>query len=295
MLDNKEGAISCLSTESMSAVQPTAISTSSSTMQRTLPRPCAQLNRRHRTMSSQNIRATTRLKAVPSSKTTRPPNISGQHTTYRPQHILSDNRKTAVSLDLPIAGHCRPTLNCSHDCYAKAGPQAWTNARRKHVWISRYLAGHDISQLILEAGQHTTVRLSGSGDLLPTHVPNILRLAKACPQTQFWGMTRKPEIAKALMRHHLPNLRIMVTVDSSSPAATWRYSGAMCYGPRRQTDPVPRNDPRILTVFPRHCTGRVVGHVPSHPRDCPAVRHTVSGCHACRRCWSWPIHNKERT
>lgn len=212
---------------------------------------------------------------------------------YRPQKILSENRKTAVSLDLPIKGHCRPTALCFKYCYAKSGPQAYPNSVRKHVWISRYLAGRDLSQLILECRSQIAVRLSGSGDLNACHTAAVIRLARACPGTQFWGMTRKPEIAKSLMSKHLPNLRMMVTVDSSSPAATWRHDGALCYGPRRQTDSVPP-DPRIITVFPRHCTGKVVGNVPHHPQDCPAIRHTATGCHECGRCWSWNL-KKGRT
>jgi hypothetical protein len=208
---------------------------------------------------------------------------------YKPQQILSENRKTACSLDLPIKGHCRPTAICSRACYARSGPQAYPNSTRKHVWVSRYLAGKDIASLIEECQTHTAVRLSGSGDLLPSHCPNIIRLATACPGTQFWGMTRKPEIATALMKARLPNLRIMVTVDSSSPKSTWQYQGAMCFGPRRQTDSVPQNDRRIVTVFPYHRVGQVVGQVPTTPKDCPAVRHTVKGCHACAQCWSWKI------
>ena len=207
---------------------------------------------------------------------------------YQPQTILSVNRKTGCSLDLPIAGHCRPTKICSHACYAKSGPQAYPNSTRKHSWLSKYLTGKDLSQLITECQGRTSVRLSGSGDLLLAHVPNILKLAKACPQTQFWGMTRKTEIATALMKPHIRNLRVMVTVDASSPTKTWAYKGKLCYGPRRAQDEVP-NDPRIITVFPRHCTGRVCGSVPAHKHDCPAIRHTVSGCLACGHCWNWKI------
>ena len=206
---------------------------------------------------------------------------------YQPEQILSENRKTAVSLDLPIRGHCRPTAICSFCCYAKAGPQAFPNATRKHDFISTYLAGNDIRQLIIEAKAHTAVRLSGSGDLNPQHLPNIIRLARACPQTMFWGMTRKPEIATALMKPRLPNLKMMVTVDSSSPESTWSYPGRLCFGPRRASDPVPR-DARIVTVFPRHCTGRICGDVPKHKLDCPSVRHTITGgCLNCGRCWNW--------
>ena len=206
---------------------------------------------------------------------------------YRPQHILSKNRKTGTSLDLPIKGHCHPTKNCSHDCYAKSGPQAYPASVRKHTWVSNYLRRGNIDQLTAEARQCTAVRLLGSGDFLATHTRAIVRLAKLAPSTQFWGMTRKPDIARRLNGRR-PNLRILVTVDASSPRSTWRYKGRLCYGPRRSGDTVP-NDSRIVTVFPRHFAGRLVGSIPHHRLDCPAIRHTVPGCHACTRCWNWKL------
>lgn len=204
---------------------------------------------------------------------------------YRPIQLLSKNKKTGVSIDLPIAGHCRPTRNCAHDCYAKQGHQSRPPAKRKQIYLSEYLAGPDQSGLIYECSAHTSVRISGSGDLLPCHVPNLINLAKTCHNTQFWGMTRKPEIAEAI-NNKLPNLRMLLTVDASSPKSVWSYQGAMCYGPRRPENQVPEDD-RIKVVFPRHHGGRVIKGVPRHPKDCLSVWHELSGCHACGRCWKW--------
>jgi hypothetical protein len=173
------------------------------------------------------------------------------------------------------------------DCYAKRGPQVYKNSRLKHAWLTRYLSGNDISRLIQECARKPAVRLSGSGDLLPAHIPNLIRLASACHETRFWGMTRKPEIARAINNARLPNLRILVTVDATSPKRTWDYPGTLCYGPRHPDDQVPKNDRRILTVFPAHYAGKVGKNVPRDPRDCPAVWHDVSGCSACGRCFSW--------
>jgi hypothetical protein len=98
-------------------------------------------------------------------------------------------------------------------------------------------------------------------------------------------MTRKPELAKKL-NGRLPNLRMLVTADAASPESVWDYDGRMCFGPRRHEDTVPR-DRRIVTVFPYHNSGRVVNNVPEHRLDCPAIRHTATGCHDCGRCWKW--------
>ena len=206
--------------------------------------------------------------------------------TYHPDTILSVNKKTGCSIDLPILGHCRPTASCSRACYAKSGPIAFPHSQKKHLWTSAYLAGPDISELIHECLSRTSVRISGSGDLNPCHIPNILKLAAACPKTQFWGMTRKLEIARAINNARRRNLRLLVTVDATSPSETWSYRGKLCYGPRRASDTVP-NDPRIVTVFPYHCHGDIVANVPVHKKDCPAIRHTKSGCLECGHCWTF--------
>ena len=205
---------------------------------------------------------------------------------YHPTTILSSNTKTGCSINLPIKGHCRPTKNCAKTCYAKCGHTALPSNLKKQQWVSDYLKGTDLTELIRECQGWTAVRLSGTGDLLIEHVPNIRQIAKACPATQFWGMTRKIEIAKAL-NNKLPNLKIMVSVDSSSPESVWKYQGTLCWGPRLTADKVPKTG--IHTIFPYHFAGKVVNikNMPRDKRDCPAVRHTVSGCLSCNRCWNW--------
>ena len=208
--------------------------------------------------------------------------------SYAPGSILSENRKTGCSLNLPIKGHCRPTKNCARTCYARCGHTALPSNIRKQNWVSNYLKGPDLTELIKECRGRTAVRLSGTGDLQTEHVPNIRRLARACPTTQFWGMTRKIEIAKAL-NNCVPNLKVMVSVDSSSPESVWNYQGTLCWGPRLKNDKVSRADKRIRTIFPYHSHGKVVKshNIPKDPRDCPAVRHTKDGCLSCGRCWNW--------
>lgn len=203
---------------------------------------------------------------------------------YRPGSILSSNTKTGVSLNLPIKGHCRPTKNCSRCCYAKSGHTTLPSSLRKQTWLSKYLAGKDISELIHESRLHTAVRISGTGDLSLEHIPNILLLAKSCPGTMFWGMTRKIEIAKALDK--VKNIKLMVSLDSSSPEETKKYKGAICWGPNLPGDKVPDRK-NIITVFPYHRSGHVIKGVPRHPKDCLAVHHEIPGCLSCNRCWSW--------
>ena len=204
---------------------------------------------------------------------------------YHPITLLSENKKTCVSINMPIQGHCKPTKRCIADCYGRSGHTALPSNIRKQQYISQYLLHGDIDELIHEAQNCTSIRLNGIGDLNPGHLPAIFSLAEACPQTEFWGMTRKTDIASQI-NGNLPNLSLLMSVDVTSPDSVWNYPGPMCFGPRRPEDPVPE-DQRIITIFPRHHAGRVIGNIPNHPKDCPAVRHTVSGCLECGRCWKW--------
>lgn len=205
---------------------------------------------------------------------------------YTPLKIISENSKTGISINFPIVGHCKPTSLCKKLCYARVGHMALPSNKKKQQFVSDYFKGNDILQAIIECRSHTTVRLNGSGDFLPEHVTNIVSLAQACPNTVFYGMTRKPEIAK-ILNNALENLKILLSIDIETPKGIWKdYPGKMTFGPRRFFDKVPK-DSRIVVVFPYHFGGKVIKHVPVHKKDCPAVRHTKSGCLDCGRCWKW--------
>jgi len=199
--------------------------------------------------------------------------------------ILSTNSKTGVSLNFPVS-NCTPTKVCEATCYARRhyliGPTCTAKWNRNSEYLSNT---KDCRELIAEARMYTSIRLCGTGDLIQAHVPGLLKLAKGSPQTMIWGMTRKIKVATAV-NGRLPNLKLMVSVDASSPKNVWDYDGVLCYGPRRAEDRIPEDD-RIITVFPYHSSGKVVGQVPDDPRDCPAVRHKVSGCSECGRCFTW--------
>jgi len=204
---------------------------------------------------------------------------------YSPLKIISENPKTGASINLPL-DHCAPTKLCKMMCYAKSGPIALPVTKRKQKYVSDYLTGNDITQLIHECFFLPSVRLNGSGDLLKKHVSNIIQLASTCLNTMFYGMTRKPYIAEAL-NNKLPNLKFLLSVDASTSKKLIKdYTGTICFGPRRACDKVPK-DKRIVVVFPYHCHGTVIQGIPKHSLDCPAVRHEVNGCHECKRCWNW--------
>jgi hypothetical protein len=203
----------------------------------------------------------------------------------RPHKILSDNSKTIVSLNLPIHGHCRPTEICLRKCYAKSGHLAFPLPVRKQYWVSKYLSQPNIKDLIEECRSYQAVRLSGSGDLKQGHIPQVLKLARECPKTEFWGMTRKTEIASVLT-NRLPNLRLMVSIDRSSPSKARDWAGALCWGPRMPGDSIPQ-DTRFKVFFPCHQSGRVLKNMEPMDKDCPGVWHKVKNCLSCTKCWTY--------
>ncbi len=208
---------------------------------------------------------------------------------YKPQRILSENSKTDYSLNLPVFGHCIPTPLCLTHCYAKTGRICMKHSRKKQEWVSKYLLvqPYGLKDLILECRPLNNVRLCGSGDLLNGHVSGIKKLANECPDTMFWGMTRKTTIANRLNDFYNENIKLLVSVDHTSPDKTWYYEGALCFGPRMPEDTVLPDDDRIKVVFPYHVHGHVGKGVQTHKKDCKAVWHKISGCRECGRCWKW--------
>ncbi len=202
----------------------------------------------------------------------------------KPMLLLSKNHKTSHSINLPLI-NCRPTKRCSDACYACVGPLAWPNSIRKALVIDAMLREGRIEGLVFECRDLQNVRLNGSGDLRPIHIPAILKLTESCSRTIFWGFTRNREVAEALNRKR-ENLSLIVTFDATSPKGELEdYCGSLAFGPRRPKDPVPK-DSRILVVFPEHHLGHTIPGVPSHPKDCPATRGAprLHACQKCRRC-----------
>jgi hypothetical protein len=199
--------------------------------------------------------------------------------------VLSTNHKTGISVNLPIM-NCRPTPRCKAACYACEGPISWENSVRKALAVDAALRKGEIEGLIWECRRLQDVRLNGSGDLTPGHVPAVLRLAEACPETTFWGFSRCRLVAEAA-NSKLNNLSLILTFDATSPDREMADCECpLAFGPRRPRDNV-RDDRRIIVVFPEHHAGHTIPNVPLHPKDCPATRgfERRNACLRCQRCW----------
>lgn len=201
-----------------------------------------------------------------------------------PQHMLSGNLKTGVSLNLPLL-NCIPSKRCAESCYACQGHIAMNKAIRKALVIDQMLLDGDLYRLIGECRMYENVRLNGGGDLTLNHVKSVLKLARECPRTIFWGFTRNRPVAQKLNRK-LPNLSLVLSFDATSrKEQTHRYRGPLAYGPKRAGEEVP-DDRRIVVVFPEHQQSHPDIAIQWHPKDCPGVwGEKLGACNRCRRCF----------
>lgn len=214
--------------------------------------------------------------------------VEGVLKTYKPAKLISTNTKTNdPSINLPIVGHClNKTERCAQTCYAQVGLQAFSLAQLKAEYLSRYLLGTDLRQLIGECSRFKSIRLNGGGDLLPGHVPAIIKLARACKETVFWGMSRNKNVLKSINGARLKNLSLLYSIDATTPVKEWKdFQGGMVWGPRLASDKIPE-DRRIKVIFPYHSQGKVGEDMPTHYKDCRAVINKELHCNQCRRCWN---------
>lgn len=206
-----------------------------------------------------------------------------------PIRILSGNKKTGVSINLPLI-NCRPSKRCADTCYACEGHIALPNSIRKTLYVDKLLREGDLDRLIAECRKEWEVRLCGSGDFVAEHIPSIFRLADECPKTILWGFTRNRPVAEQINAAKKPNLSIILSYDSTmSDEYIEGYEGPIAYGPRQAEDIVD-DDKRIIVVFPEHHQAGPHWSIPDHRKDCPAVRmehkeDKHGACTRCRRCF----------
>ena len=84
--------------------------------------------------------------------------------------VLAQNSKTSVSLDLPIH-YCQPTAACSSVCYACQGTQYFKGSVVKSLALARMIeqSPERVARKAVDEAQGRTIRIAGSGDILPEH------------------------------------------------------------------------------------------------------------------------------
>ena len=197
--------------------------------------------------------------------------------------ILSSNPKTGFSLNLPVL-NCQPTQACAQNCYACQGPSTFCCAIEKAVAVDRWIRTNPrwaAQKTACEAGQ-TLLRLNGSGDITPAHLPYVRALLRN--GVRLFGFTKRRDTWTAFSALGI-QLMFSIDVTMDRRRLTWalrtvpRVRLAYC---RRPGDPDWSD--RVGVTFPEHGPyTNSTDKIPGSETDCPAVRlHTL--CKDCLRC-----------
>jgi len=195
--------------------------------------------------------------------------------------ILAQNLKCSISLDLPVA-NCLPSRICAEVCYASQGRQMYQRAILKSLAVNRLIAGDPerVARKMIDEAAGRTIRLAGSGDLLPEHralVDHIKAL-----NGEYWGFTRRVDT-------HGEMSDLMFSIDASTPESTLQYVDETVPVKRRAYLRCPQDSPapmEVAVTFPVHGSRtNYVALVPTHKTDCPSVRGPTVGCWLCKRCY----------
>lgn len=222
---------------------------------------------------------------------------------------LSGNSKTGISLNVAMAGSCRPTAACKEYCYGLTGPIFWQKSvelQARNLHRLRYLESAPQAELDAEADKiaktcknkgYTYLRVNGVGDLVPGSVRLLNTLGKRHPSLALWVATRKPELA--LQLDPLPNINIMYGVDSTTTDASYdAIKKAVSLRPKMsfvayvQRDSKEAIPAEAQLIFNEHKQGKRAAWTPDE-RSCPATVDLKQGgmdhndaCNKCRYCFT---------
>jgi hypothetical protein len=134
-------------------------------------------------------------------------------------NVLSYNKVTGYSVNVPIANTCRPTAVCIKTCYFAVGAPSWVNALRhqRKVYDSLRDSPKRVAERVaLEYDRLglTFLRWNGGGDLFAENVEAINHLGRLRPDIILWVVTRIPEMAALI--DHRPSVFIHFSLDKHS-------------------------------------------------------------------------------
>lgn len=218
----------------------------------------------------------------------------GPHRDDDPHPMISRNRVTGWTINVPIHATCQPTKVCAATCYAATGGPACPNNLEKQtrVWLKLEQDPEGAAARIdreLTKVKARFLRWNGLGDLTEGAVEAIRCLALRRPDLPIWVVTRKPLVAALLP--DLPNVFVHLSVDRSSSSRLRVWLG-MDNKPSRwfasyqaDRDEVVELDALVgFSVVFRHNYRGTIEPAPSCPLNGSAS--IEGGCLACGRCWS---------
>jgi hypothetical protein len=135
------------------------------------------------------------------------------------ESVLSYNKVTGYSVNVPIAETCRPTAMCMKTCYFASGAPSWSNALRhqRKVYETMKTDPQGFAERVaLEYDRLglSFLRWNGGGDLFRENVEAINYLGRARPDIILWLVTRIPSWAAQV--DHAPNVFIHFSLDKHS-------------------------------------------------------------------------------
>lgn len=133
--------------------------------------------------------------------------------------VLSGNKVTGYSVNVPIAETCQPTAMCMKTCYFAVGAPTWSNSLRHQLKVHASMRSDPVAFAERVAMEYdnlglTFIRWNGGGDLFEESVAAVNYLAKMRPDIVIWVVTRIPKWAAQI--EQAPNVFVHFSLDKHS-------------------------------------------------------------------------------
>lgn len=206
---------------------------------------------------------------------------------------FSTNKVTGWSLNFPIIGTCTPSVVCADTCYFAKGPSTWNASLAKQHRLLNSLRADPVAlavRIAAWARRHrmTFVRWCGGGDLVAETPACIDAVATALPSVPQWVVSRKPDVAAAIIPR--PNVYLHLSVDRSSWERLEKFRGIA--PPRLQwfhSYQCDRGEVPPAAIAPVVFRDKYdLDGSPPIEQDCPLnlAESIVGICESCRRCFN---------
>ena len=214
-------------------------------------------------------------------------------------NVLSGNKVTGYSVNVPIAETCRPTAMCMNTCYFAAGASTWSNSLRHQRKVHASMKADPIAFAERVSMEYdnlglTFIRWNGGGDLFEESVTTINYLAKMRPDVVVWVVTRIPEWAAlveqapnvfvhfSLDKHSLSRREDFLKLKPKSKNHFFSYQCAACEIP-----PLKKLKDVAVLFFDNY---KPTTDLANYPAEivCPlnTVPNIAGVCETCRRCFN---------
>jgi hypothetical protein len=136
-------------------------------------------------------------------------------------NVLSGNKVTGYSVNVPIAETCLPTAICMKTCYFAIGAPSWANSLRHQRKVHASMQCDPLAFAERVAMEYdslglTFIRWNGGGDLFEESVTTVNYLAKMRPDIVIWVVTRVPKWAALI--EQAPRVFVHFSLDKHSRA-----------------------------------------------------------------------------